>query len=116
MHNARPDPFDTMLGIGFYGRGWTGVTQSAPGGSATGGASGGGDYRVLKNACPANGLVGGTAYAHCGNNWWSYDTPQTINGKMQYLKQQGLSGAFFWELGGDTVDGELIKAIGNGLN
>ena len=46
----------------------------------------------------------------------SSKTTQTINGKMQYLKQQGLSGAFFWELGGDTVDGELIKAIGNGLN
>ena len=25
-----------LLGIGFYGRGWTGVTQSAPGGTATG--------------------------------------------------------------------------------
>ncbi|GAA3218694.1 hypothetical protein GCM10020256_22840 [Streptomyces thermocoprophilus] len=25
-----------LLGIGFYGRGWTGVTQAAPGGTATG--------------------------------------------------------------------------------
>ncbi|MCW8997418.1 MAG: glycosyl hydrolase family 18 protein, partial [Kangiellaceae bacterium] len=57
----------------------------------------------------------GTAYAHCGNNWWSYDTPSTINGKMNYLKQQGLGGAFFWELSGDTNDGELIQAIDNGL-
>ncbi|CAM5734782.1 hypothetical protein SMICM304S_08800 [Streptomyces microflavus] len=29
-----------LLGIGFYGRGWTGVTQSEPGGSATGAAGG----------------------------------------------------------------------------
>ena len=29
-----------LLGIGFYGRGWTGVTQAAPGGSATGPAPG----------------------------------------------------------------------------
>ena len=28
-----------LMGIGFYGRGWTGVTQSAPGGSASGAAS-----------------------------------------------------------------------------
>ncbi|CAH9419421.1 Chitinase (EC, partial [Streptomyces globisporus] len=48
-----------LLGIGFYGRGWTGVTQSAPGGTA-------------------KGTVGGTAYAHCGNDWWSYDTPATV--------------------------------------
>ncbi|MBR7679214.1 chitinase, partial [Streptomyces daliensis] len=25
-----------LLGIGFHGRGWTGVTQSEPGGTATG--------------------------------------------------------------------------------
>ncbi|MCW8876820.1 MAG: glycosyl hydrolase family 18 protein [Kangiellaceae bacterium] len=109
-----------LLGIGFYGRGWTGVTQSAPGGSATGGAPGTyeqgiEDYKVLKQSCPSNGTVAGTAYAHCGNNWWSYDTPSTINGKMNYLKQQGLGGAFFWELSGDTNDGELIQAIDNGL-
>ncbi|MDX6364075.1 MAG: chitinase, partial [Streptomyces sp.] len=29
-----------LLGIGFYGRGWTGVTQAAPGGTATGPATG----------------------------------------------------------------------------
>ncbi|QIQ05811.1 glycoside hydrolase family 18 protein [Streptomyces liangshanensis] len=105
-----------LLGIGFYGRGWTGVTQKAPGGSATGAAAGKyeagiEDYKVLKTSCPANGTVGGTAYAFCGNNWWSYDTPATIAGKMAYKNQQGLGGTFFWELSGDTTNGELIKAI-----
>ncbi|TQV87584.1 glycosyl hydrolase family 18 protein [Aliikangiella coralliicola] len=104
-----------LLGIGFYGRGWTGVTQSEPGGSATGAAKGNGDYRILKNSCPATGLVGGTAYAKCGSDWWSYDTPATISGKMDYVKQQGMGGAFFWELGGDTDNGELIKAIKDNL-
>ena len=28
---------------------------------------------------------------------------------------QGLGGAFFWELTGDTTNGELITAIANGL-
>ncbi|UQI49296.1 glycoside hydrolase family 18 protein [Streptomyces sp. HU2014] len=105
-----------LLGIGFYGRGWTGVTQSAPGGTATGPADGSAekgfeDYRILKSKCPANGTVGGTAYAKCGSDWWSYDTPSTIAGKMAYKNQQGLGGTFFWELGGDTADGELIKSI-----
>ncbi|MFC8077764.1 glycoside hydrolase family 18 protein [Streptomyces sp. NPDC057307] len=105
-----------LLGIGFYGRGWTGVTQAEPGGSATGAAAGTyeagiEDYKVLKNTCPANGTVAGTAYAHCGNNWWSYDTPATIGTKMDYKNAQGLGGTFFWELSGDTTDGELIKAI-----
>ena len=106
-----------LLGIGFYGRGWTGVTQSAPGGTATGPAKGTyengiEDYKVLKTTCPANGTVAGTAYAKCGSNWWSYDTPATIATKMTYKNQQGLGGTFFWELSGDTTNGELIKAIG----
>ncbi|WP_406509495.1 glycoside hydrolase family 18 protein [Streptomyces sp. NBC_00212] len=105
-----------LLGIGFYGRGWTGVTQKEPGGTATGPAAGTyeqgiEDYKVLKNTCPANGTVAGTAYAYCGNNWWSYDTPATIAGKMAYKNNQGLGGTFFWELSGDTGNGELIKSI-----
>ncbi|NEC28897.1 chitinase [Streptomyces sp. SID8111] len=110
-----------LLGIGFYGRGWTGVTQSAPGGTATGAAPGTyeagiEDYKVLKTACPVTGTFAGTAYAHCGNNWWSYDTPATINGKMTWAKNQGLGGAFFWEFSGDTANGELVSAIHSGLN
>ncbi|MER6619307.1 MULTISPECIES: glycosyl hydrolase family 18 protein [unclassified Streptomyces] len=109
-----------LLGIGFYGRGWTGVTQSAPGGTATGPAAGTyeagiEDYKILKNTCPATGTFAGTAYAHCGTNWWSYDTPATINTKMAWAKNQGLGGAFFWEFSGDTANGELVSAINNGL-
>ncbi|MET8786929.1 glycoside hydrolase family 18 protein [Streptomyces sp. NPDC004589] len=105
-----------LLGIGFYGRGWTGVTQAAPGGTATGPAAGTyeqgiDDYKVLKTKCPATGTVAGTAYAKCGSNWWSYDTPSTIATKMTYKNQQGLGGTFLWELSGDTANGELIKAI-----
>ncbi|MFJ1750228.1 glycoside hydrolase family 18 protein [Streptomyces sp. NPDC088116] len=106
-----------LLGIGFYGRGWSGVTQKEPGGTATGAAPGKyeagiEDYKILKNSCPANGTVAGTAYAFCDGQWWSYDTPATIAGKMAYKNQQGLGGTFFWELSGDTGDGELIKSIG----
>lgn len=108
------------LGIGFYGRGWTGVSQSEPGGSASGPAPGTyedgiEDYRVLAATCPATGTVSGTAYAHCGQQWWSYDTPESIAGKMDYVQEQGLAGAFFWEFSGDAADGELASAIDAGL-
>ena len=109
-----------LLGVGFYGRGWTGVTQSAPGGTATGPAPGTyeqgiEDYKVLKTKCPATGTVGGTAYAKCGSEWWSYDTPATIGSKMAWANAKGLGGAFFWELSGDTSNGELISAMKGGL-
>jgi chitinase len=109
-----------LLGIGFYGRGWTGVTQSTPGGKATGAAPGKyeagiQDYKLLKTSCPATGTVAGTAYAKCGSQWWSYDTPSTIGGKMSYAKSQGLGGAFFWSADGDTTNGELASAMRGGL-
>jgi chitinase len=34
---------------------------------------------------------------------------------MNYTKQQGLGGAFFWEFSGDTSNGELITAIKSNL-
>ncbi|WP_169514081.1 glycosyl hydrolase family 18 protein [Jonesia quinghaiensis] len=109
-----------LLGLGFYGRGWTGVTQDAPGGAATGAAPGSyeagiEDYKVLAQSCPATGTVGGTSYGFCNGNWWSYDTPQDIVKKMEFASAQDLGGAFFWELSGDTPDGDLVNAIYTGL-
>ncbi|TMR04276.1 chitinase [Actinomadura soli] len=105
-----------LMGLGFYGRGWTGVTQKEPGGTATGPAPGKyeqgiEDYKDIKGRCPSNGTIAGTAYAHCGNQWWSYDTPATIGSKSSWAGSEGLGGAFFWELSGDTANGELINAI-----
>ncbi|MDT7785078.1 MAG: chitinase [Pseudonocardiales bacterium] len=109
-----------LLGLGFYGRGWTGVTQAAPGGTATGAAPGTyeagiEDYKVLKGRCPANGTVAGTAYAKCGSQWWSYDTPATIRSKISWASGQNMGGVFFWELSGDTSNGELVSAIRGGI-
>jgi chitinase len=108
-----------LLGIGLYGRGWSGVTSAAPGGTSDGRADGTyekgvEDYRVLKRSCPPVGTVGGTAYAFCGGQWWSYDTPATIAEKVSWARSQGLGGAFVWELSGDTADGELLDAIAAG--
>jgi chitinase len=107
-----------LIGIGFYGRGWTGVANvngglnQAASGAAPGTYEAGiEDYKVLINICPPTGTVAGTSYAFCNGNWWSYDTPATIAGKMSYKRSQGLGGAFFWELSGDTADGVLINAL-----
>jgi chitinase len=113
-------PAKVMLGIGFYGRGWTGVTAAAVGGTATGQADGRfekglEDYEVLVVRCPPTGTIGGTAYAHCGNQWWSYDTPATIRAKMAYARSRALGGAFAWEMSGDTAKGDLLTAVAAGL-
>jgi chitinase len=109
-----------LLGVGFYGRGWTGVTDAGPGGKATGPADGKyekrlEDYEILAVRCPPTGVVGGTAYAHCGDQWWSYDTPDTIKTKMSYARTKSLGGAFAWELSGDTTHADLLTAMSTGL-
>jgi chitinase len=109
-----------LLGVGFYGRGWAGVGTAAPGGRGTGPAPGSyergmEDYAVLSETCPPTGTVGGTAYALCRGQWWSYDTPETIGAKMEYARGRGLGGAFAWELSGDTADARLVRAMAAGL-
>jgi chitinase len=110
-----------LLGIGFYGRGWTGVSAVRPGGHADGPADGryekgAEDYEILAVRCPPSGTVGGTAYAHCGDQWWSYDTPATIRTKMAYARSRSLAGAFAWELSGDTRTADLLTAMSDGLS
>jgi len=109
-----------LLGIGFYGRGWTGVRSPQPGATGTGPAPGTyedglEDYRVLSRRCPPTGVIGGTAYAACGDQWWSYDTPETVRTKMAYARSKALGGAFAWELSGDTADAALLTAMATGL-
>jgi chitinase len=109
-----------LLGIGFYGRGWAGVRSAQPGAAGTGPAPGTyeeglEDYRVLSRRCPPTGVIGGTAYAACGDQWWSYDTPETIRTKMAYARSKALGGAFAWELSGDTADAALLTAMATGL-
>lgn len=111
------------LGIGFYGRGWTNVPNINNGLYQTGSAApatyeaGNEDYKVLKN-------LGWPSYTHPqtmarwifnGNTFWSYDTPEAIADKMQYVRTRNLGGAFFWEFSGDDANGTLAKAVGNGL-
>ncbi|QGW67000.1 chitinase [Lysobacter soli] len=111
------------LGIGFYGRGWTGVANVNNGlyqnGSAAPGTyeAGNEDYKVLKDR-PGTIYTDANARAtwkYDGNTFWSYDTPAMVTEKMSYVKAQNLGGAFFWEFSGDDAAGTLVNTINNGL-
>lgn len=109
-----------VLGVPFYGRGWTGVTninnglgqaatQAAPGTYEPGIE----DYKVLKNAAGTKFYLAGTMYKYNGNTWWSYDDRTSMATKCAYIQAKGMGGAMFWELTGDTSDGELISVLQN---
>ena len=113
------------LGIGYYGRGWTGVASGNNGlyKSASGAAPGTyeagiEDWKVLKNLTwPVyTDSVAKATWISNGTTFWSVDTPAMVTEKMGYVKAQGLGGAFFWEFSGDDPQGTLTKAISDGLN
>ncbi len=113
------------LGIGYYGRGWTGVASGNNGlyKSASGAAPGTyeagiEDWKVLKNLTwPVyTDTVAKATWISNGTTFWSVDTPAMVTEKMGYVKAQGLGGAFFWEFSGDDPQGTLTKAISDGLN
>ncbi|WP_026122519.1 glycoside hydrolase family 18 chitinase [Nocardiopsis halotolerans] len=124
------DPADMVLGVPFYGRGWTGVDPGPNGDglfqNATGPAPGTyedgiEDWKVLKD------LVGtgsyqlyrddelGTAWLYDGNTFWSYDDETSMTQKTDWAQAQGLSGVMIWSVDGDDADGSLMTAIDTAL-
>jgi len=45
----------------------------------------------------------------------SYESPESIEIKCEYLLNRGMLGAMYWEYAGDTKEGDLRKAVYNGV-
>jgi chitinase len=120
-------PKKIVLGVPFYSRGWTGVAaandglyQPAAGAAAGTWEPGVDDYKVVKDRL-TNGFArhedsaAGAAWLFDGTTFWTFDDPAIMAAKAAYAQQNRLGGIMFWELSGDTPDGELIAAIADGL-
>ncbi|MEU6931477.1 glycoside hydrolase family 18 protein [Streptomyces sp. NPDC046374] len=116
-----------VVGMPFYGQGWTGVTGGGTGlgKPATGAAAGtwgagSEDYEALRKLAESGASTvyrdrrNGHAWLFDGTTLWTYDDPQVLRTKSAYVRAKGLGGAMFWSLDGDTPDGELITAV-NGV-
>ncbi|MFI7067883.1 glycoside hydrolase family 18 protein [Kribbella sp. NPDC050124] len=116
-----------VMGVPFYSRGWTGVTNQNNGlfQPATGPApatyeAGYEDYRLLK--AKLSGFTvhrdeqAGFAWLFDGTTFWTWDDPVEMKRKAQYISQRDLGGAMIWSLDGDTENGELIKALHRNLH
>ncbi|OAR24608.1 glycosyl hydrolase [Streptomyces sp. ERV7] len=118
-----------VVGIPFYGQGWTGVTgggdglhQPAAGPAAATWQAGYEDYKVLKKLA-GSGVYkvyrdrgAGSAWLFDGTTLWTYDDPQVLRTKTAYIRGRGLGGSMVWSLDGDTANGELMAAIDRGLS
>ncbi|GAB3889485.1 hypothetical protein GCM10029964_059230 [Kibdelosporangium lantanae] len=117
-----------VLGVPFYGHGWTGVTNQNHGlfQPSTGPApsrfdAGTEDYKALKDLVTAGTYkvyrdnTAGHAWIFDGTTFWTYDDPTEMRRKARYINDRGLGGAMIWSLDGDTSDGELISALHDSL-
>lgn len=119
-----------VVGVPFYGRGWQGVPATNNGlyqtsSGATPGTyeAGMDDYKVLKARLESGSFTrhfdGKTRNAWLYNAttgvFWTYDDDKVMQEKAKFVNHEDLGGVMFWELSGDTADGELVKALGNTL-
>ena len=54
------------------------------------------------------------AWLFDGTTFWTFDDAAIMKEKARYVRAENLGGIMFWELSGDTPDGELIDAIATG--
>lgn len=127
-----------IIGIPTYGQGWTlsDPSQTVIGAAAKGKAApsttnpdgGTASYWEMCDYLKDGGKEtvdseGVGAYMVKGDQWYGYDTPDTVKTKMEWLKKEGYGGAFIWCLDFDDFKGEscgkgaypLMNSINEGL-
>jgi chitinase len=106
-----------IFGVPFYGKGWTGVKADNHGlyQSATGPAQSGGGYRELKLLPSESDRKYFSRAVTCTvwskESFWSYDCPEAMRKKMDYIRRHHLRGVMFWELSLDSPDLELLHIL-----
>ncbi|XP_046352701.2 acidic mammalian chitinase-like isoform X2 [Haliotis rufescens] len=56
-----------------------------------------------------------TATIHSGNNWVNPENLRTVDVKSDYIKEHGLGGCMFWELGQEDFGGTTCNGVKNPL-
>jgi chitinase len=110
-----------VAGVPFYGRGWRGVESANPWSAGTGSLRVGGYTTIAETFLKNPGFVRHWddvakvpwLYNAETKEWITYEDPQSMRLKGEYIAAQNLAGAMFWELSND--DGRLLDAVRAGL-
>jgi chitinase len=115
-------PDKLVMGVPFYGRGWSGVGETNNGlhqpFTVMASESGSFDYAKL-----SADYIGTYArfwddaaqvpwlYDAASRTMISYDDPESLALKAQYVRENGLGGIMIWEVSQDSADLALLNAI-----
>ena len=117
-----------VIGAAFYGRGWTGV-EPGPNNNGL-------HQKTARTAYHCRGgyqkladpgfqkehnftrhwdAAAKAPYLYNGDIWISYDDPESVAHKIDYVIQRGMKGLMYWEYSGDTT-GAMLQAMDNARN
>jgi chitinase len=110
-----------VVGVPFYGRGWGGVESAAPWNLGSGTIRVGGYTAIVQSFLNTPGFVRSwdevakvpSLYNATTKEWVTYEDPESVGLKGEYVTAQRLRGAMFWELSND--DGSLLDGLRRGL-
>jgi chitinase len=110
-----------VAGVPFYGRGWQGVESPQVWSTGTGSLRVGGYSTIAETFLKTPEYVRywddvarvPWLYNAAKKEWITYEDPQSMRLKGEYVVAQNLGGAMFWELSNDN--GTLLDALRSGL-
>jgi chitinase len=104
-----------LMGVPFYGYGWTRVPD-VDGGAFQEGTPVRGDrpYHYIQSLIAGSKVyrdpVSDTPWLFDGDTFWTFDDATSIGAKAGYAVDHGLGGLMIWELSEDTPQGMLLNA------
>lgn len=123
------DPADIVLGVPFYGVGWSGVADEDDGlhqpfAGLSAGTLGAGSYSYASLAAPQfddftrfwdDDAQAAWLYNADSETMISYEDPEALAGKGAYMREMGLGGMMTWELSQDDAANTLLTIMHNAV-
>lgn len=117
-------PDKLVLGVPFYGRAWRGVPEAHNGLHQP--HQGEAQLTATWRALRANALYGMPRFWHeqARVPWLydaaqqvmvSYDDPDSVHLKAEYVRERSLGGVMFWQIAADDADHTLLQSLLEGL-
>jgi chitinase len=109
-----------LMGVPFYGYGWTGVNQTNNGLYQSGHAVRGDQpYRYIRTLIENSSVYrdprSQAPWLYDGQNFWTYEDAVSVRYKVSYAANQHLGGVMIWELSEDTADAILLNTASSAL-
>jgi chitinase len=117
---VRPDKIG--LAVPYYAHMWTGVAPGPNGDGLYQPATAGGGTPNYPAVIAAPGVVHFDArtgepykYDAASGTFYTFENPQSLAVKADFIRDAGLRGTFVWSLDGDTTTAQLTSALGQAL-